>query len=78
MNLETRKINFIQNFLKLESEKTISHLEQLLQKETQDECELKPMTTSAFQKRIKQSTDDATNEKLTENGKLISEVEKWI
>jgi len=77
MDLQTRKLNFIQDFLKLESEKAISHLEKLLQKETQTNSEFKPMTIREFQKRIDQSTEDSKNERLTENDKLISEVEKW-
>ena len=31
MDLQTRKLNFIQDFLKLESEKAISHLEKSVQ-----------------------------------------------
>ena len=77
MDLQTRKLNFIQDFLKLESEKAISHLEKLLQKETQTNSEMKPMTMKEFQKRIDQSTEDSKNGRLTENSKLISEIEKW-
>jgi hypothetical protein len=77
MDLQTRKLNFIQDFLKLESEKAISHLEKLLQKETQSNSELKPMTMKEFQKRIDQSNEDSKNDRLTENSKLISEIEKW-
>ena len=77
MDLQTRKLNFIQDFLKLESEKAISHLEKLLQKETHTNSELKPMTMKEFQKRIDKSTEDSKNERLTENSKLISEIEKW-
>ena len=77
MDLQTRKINFIQDFLKLESEKAISHLEKLLQKETQNNSEMKPMTMKEFQKRINQSSEDSKNRQLTENRKLISEIEKW-
>ena len=77
MDLQTRKLNFIQDFLKLESEKAISHLEKLLQKETKGNSELKPMTMKEFQKRIDQSTEDSKNDRLTENDKLISEIEKW-
>jgi len=77
MDLQTRKLNFIQDFLKLESEKAISHLEKLLQKETQTNYEMKPMTMKEFQKRIDQSTEDSKNGRLTENSKLISEIEKW-
>ena len=77
MDLQTRKLNFIQDFLKLESEKAISHLEKLLQKEIQANSELKPMTMKEFQARIDQSTEDSKNDKLTENSKLISDIEKW-
>ena len=77
MDLQTRKLNFIQNFLKLESEKAISHLEKLLQKETQSDSELKPMTMKEFQKRIDQSTEDSKNGRLTENSKLMTKIEKW-
>ena len=77
MDLQTRKIEFVQAFLKLESEKAISHLEKLLQKETKTDSELKPMTMKEFQKRIDQSTEDSKNGRLTENSKLISEIEKW-
>lgn len=77
MDLQTRKLNFIQDFLKLESERVISHLEKLLQKETQNNSELKTMTMKEFQKRIDQSAEDSKNGRLTESSKLISEIEKW-
>ena len=77
MDLLTRKLNFIQDFLKLESKKAISHLEKLLQKETQNNSELKPLTVQEFQKRIDQSTKDSQNGRLTENSELISAIEKW-
>ena len=77
MDLQTRKINFVQDFLKLENEKAISHFEKLLQKENQNNLEFKPMTMKEFQKRIDKSTEDSENGRLTENSKLISEIEKW-
>lgn len=77
MDLQTRKIEFVQAFLKLQSEEVISHLEKLLQKETQSNSESKPMSMKEFQKRIDQSNEDSKNERLTENSKLISEIEKW-
>lgn len=77
MDLQTRKINFVQEFLKLESEKAISHLEKLLQKETKAASELKPMTMKEFQKRIDTAAEDSKNGRLTENSELISEIEKW-
>lgn len=77
MDLQTRKLNFIQDFLKLESEKAVSHLEKLLQKETQNNSDLKPMTIKEFQSRIDQSTEDSKNGRLTKSSKLISEIEQW-
>jgi hypothetical protein len=77
VDLSTRKLNFIQDFLKLESEKAISHLEEILQKATQPNSELKPMTLNEFQKRIDQSTEDSKNERLSSNSNMISEIEKW-
>ena len=77
MDLQTRKIEFVQAFLKLESEKVISHFEKLLQKETENLSDFKPFTIKEFDKRISKSTDDSNNERLTENNDLISEIEKW-
>lgn len=77
MDLQTRKLNFIKDFLKLESEKAISHLEKLLYKETQNSSELKPLSIKEFQKRINQSTKDSENGRLTKNCELITEIEKW-
>ena len=75
--MQTRKINFIQDFLKLESEKAISSLEKLLQKETQNNSKLKPMIMKEYQKRIDQSAEDSQCGRMTESNKLISEIEKW-
>ncbi len=77
MDLQTRKIAFVQEFLKLESEKAISHLEKLLQKEIKSEDNLTPMSLEDYQKRIDQSLDDAVNGRLTETNQLLSEIEKW-
>lgn len=77
MDLDTRKVIFIRDFLKLESEKAISQFEKLLKKETKADSELKPMSIADFQKRIDNSMDDSANGRLTESDKLISEIEKW-
>lgn len=77
MDLDTRKVIFIRDFLKLESEKAISQFEKLLKKETKADSELKPMSIADFQKRIDDSMDDSANGRLTESDKLISEIEKW-
>jgi hypothetical protein len=77
MDLQTRKINFIQDFLKLESEKAVAQFEKLLRKEIVNNSEFKPMTINEFHNRIEKSTKDSKNEKITDVEDLLSEIEKW-
>jgi len=79
MNLEARKLSFIQEILKIQSEKTISRLETILRKEkTLIEFEnIQPMTMKKFNQRIDKSLDDSKKGKLTEVNDLISEIDKW-
>ena len=79
MNLEARKLSFIQEILKIQSERTISRLETILRKEkTVIEFEnIQPMTMKKLNQRIDKSLDDSKNGKLTEINDLISEIDKW-
>lgn len=77
MDLQTRKLNFIQDFLKLESEKTIAQFEKLLRNTAVNEEELNPMTIDEFHKRINQSLEDVKNGKVTDANDLLTEIEKW-
>ena len=79
MNLEARKLSFIQEILKIQSERTISRLETILRKEkTVIEFEnIQPMTMKKLNQRIDKSLDDSKNGKLTEINDLISAIDKW-
>ncbi|NOR58126.1 MAG: hypothetical protein GQ474_06360 [Sulfurimonas sp.] len=79
MNLEARKLSFIQEILKIQSEKTISRLETMLRKEkTALEFEnIQPMTVEKLNQRIDKSLEDAEKGKLTAVNDLISEIDKW-
>lgn len=77
MDLQTRKLNFIQDFLKLESEKTIAQFEKLLRNTAANEEELNPITIDEFHKRINQSLEDVKNGKVTDANDLLTEIEKW-
>ena len=79
MNLEARKLSFIQEILRIQSEKTISRLETILRKEkTVIEFEnIQPMTMKKFNQRIDKSLNDSKKGKLTEINDLISEIDKW-
>lgn len=76
MDLQTRKLNFIQDFLKLESEKTIAQFEKLLRNTAANKEELNPMTIDEFHKRINQSLEDVKNGKVTDANDLLTEIEK--
>ena len=60
MDLQTRKIEFIQKFLKLQSEEVISQFENLMKKRTKKDV-FKPMSVEDLNKRIDQSEDDFKN-----------------
>lgn len=74
MNLETRKIEFIQEFLKLQSEEVISKLEKLLKKEqkTSDDHLFPTMTKEELNKRIDQAESDFRNSKFKSSSELLS------
>ncbi len=79
MDLQSRKIEFVQEFLKLQSEEAISRLEKVLKKEKKITRikDLEPMTLDQFNKRIDKSLKDSREGKLTEASDLLSEIEKW-
>ena len=77
MDLQTRKILFVKEFLKLESEKAINLFEKLLKKESTVNSDYRPITIQELQNRIDQSNNDSENGKLTSSNDLISEIERW-
>jgi hypothetical protein len=60
MNIETRKIEFIREFLKVQSEELIGKLEQVLRMEypAEKKKDTKPMTVEELSSRIEKSEDD--------------------
>ena len=77
MDIQTRKIEFIQEFLKLQNEELISRLENLLRAGKSKNDDFKQMTIDEFNSRIDQSMNDSKNERLTNSNDLITEIEKW-
>ena len=77
MDLQTRKIAFVQDFLKLESEKVIVQFEKLLQKQTNSNSKLEPMNVADFQKRINRSVSDSNEGKLTSSEHFLEEIAEW-
>jgi hypothetical protein len=79
MDLQSRKIEFVLEFLKLQNEETVSRLEKLLktEKKMTGKRKIRPMTVEQFNKRIDKSMEDSKSGKLTEDSDLMAEIEKW-
>ena len=79
MDLQSRKISFVQEFLSIESEELISRLENFLKKEKKvnSNKEFSPMTMEEFQNRINQSEQDSINGRVISSKDLLKEIKKW-
>ena len=79
MDIQTRKINFVQEFLRLRNMKLIEKLEKiLLEDKAKDyEANLKPMSIDNFNKIIDKSLDDAKQGNVVNAGELKESVKKW-
>lgn len=79
MDLQTRKISFVQEFLSIQSEEVISRLEKYLKKEktAMEEKAFKPLTIEELNRRIDRSEQDSINGRLTEMNDFLAEIEKW-
>lgn len=70
MDLQTRKIEFVQEFLKLQSEELVSQFENLLKSKMQKNA--KPMSVAELNSRIDQSENDFKNGKFKTSEELLS------
>jgi hypothetical protein len=78
MDIQSRKIDFIQEFLKIQNEDLISRLEKLLHSnKAKEETAFEPMTLDELNARIDKSINDSKNNKLTSSNDLLDEIEKW-
>jgi len=79
MDLERRKITFVQEFLRLQNEEIISGLENLLRMKKIEllEKKLSPMSIEQFNHEIDQSLSDSENERVVSATDLKEKVKKW-
>ena len=79
MDLQTRKITFVQEFLRLQNEEIISGLEQLLREKKAEQIDklLAPMSIDQFNLEIDQSLKDSVEGKLTSANDLKKKTQKW-
>lgn len=79
MDLQSRKIEFVQEFLKIQSEEVISRLEKILRKNSKssEQDNFTPISIEEFNSRIDKSMEDSKNGRLIEASELKAKIEKW-
>lgn len=79
MDLEARKISFVQEFLRLQNEEIVSGLEKLLRKRKAKLAEesFKPMTKEQYNAEIDQALEDSKNGRMTKATDLKAKIQKW-
>lgn len=80
MDIQARKIHFVQEFLRLKNEKLISKFEKILMAEKQMDYEktLEPMTLVELNSIIDNAEDDSRNGRLTSVHDLKKDIDSWI
>ena len=68
MNIEARKIQFVQEFLKLKNEEIVSHLQNILKIEVSNP--LKRFSVEEFNERIGKSEKDFKEGRIIENSSI--------
>ena len=79
MDLQTRKIQFIQEVLRLKNEEIIEKLEKILHQERKKMArkDLSPMTTEEFNALIDQAENDSINNRLYNAGEILKDIDTW-
>jgi hypothetical protein len=79
MDLQTKKIHFIQEVLRVKNEKILDKLEKLLQQERKKSInmELTPMTVEELNSLIDQAENDSENDRLFNAGEILKDIDTW-
>jgi peptide subunit release factor 1 (eRF1) len=79
MDIVARKLNFVQEFLRISDEDLVDKLERFLRTERKKRMDkdIKPMTMNEFNQMIEKAEDDVKNSRVIEARELLKKVEKW-
>lgn len=79
MDLEARKISFIQEFLRLNNENIISKFEEIMQAEKKRlyEKEMTPMSVSDFNNMLDKAEEDAAKGRTKSADELNHDIDSW-
>ncbi|AZA59182.1 hypothetical protein [Chryseobacterium shandongense] len=78
MDIQSRKLAFIQAFLTLQSEEAIAQFEKLMKKakNIDEENRFSPFTVEEMNERISRSEDDFKNKKFKTTSELLSKYKR--
>lgn len=79
MDIVARKLNLVQEFLRISDEDLVDKLERFLRTERKKRVDkdIKPMTMNEFNQMIEKAEDDVNNGSVIEASELLKKVEKW-
>ncbi|MDO9254307.1 MAG: hypothetical protein Q7U54_02255 [Bacteroidales bacterium] len=79
MDIQARKLHFVQEFLRVADEELVGKLERLLRTERKKKLDkdLLPITLKEFNEIIDKSEDDFTNGRETEARNLLNQIDSW-
>lgn len=79
MDLQTRKLQFIQEFLRTANSNMLDKFEKLLRQERKKSYDdaLNPMTQEEYIHRIEEAVKDYKNNKVSNVRKLKKDIESW-
>lgn len=76
MDIEARKIEFIKEFLQIQSEETIAKLENFLKKEKASSYSAKPsISKEELNQRVSESEADFENGRFKKSGDILNKFE---
>ena len=79
MDIQAKKINFVQEFLRINDEEIIDKLSNLLRVERKNkaEKELKPFTIEEFNEMIDRAESDSASGRLISAQEMKREIDSW-
>jgi len=79
MDLETKKIRFLREVLRLNNDKIIDKLEKVLHQERKKSREKEPENISIeeFNSLIDKAEDDSKNDRLYNAGNILKDIDEW-
>jgi hypothetical protein len=79
MDIQARKIHFVQEFLRVTDDELVTKLENLLRIERAKKfnLEMHPMSLNEFDEIIEKSEEDIKNGRVIDSRDILIQIDKW-